>query len=340
MLLKGWIRLNSQEALDLFRREHYLHVYTVALELTHSPVKAHELASLVFANVAQRFANRPISKDCDLYLTAQVNLLYAQGALQAPFYTPETPDAAAPVKDAPARPAPAAPDADTAAAGIPNAFRPSAAPQAAASAAPVPMPSATGASPAPAASMPKESGAGSQPTATAAFSTPIGFDPLVGNAAVPTPETFGFPPAASAAAAPYLPPEGSLGTPAVTTVGEPIPTLTTSAVSAQPASALTASAATAAPDAAAVAAPAAAVRESASVYEAIYNPDDTEFWTPTGEARSTAPIEEVPEQTAWDDENEDRPSVFLSILNGVLTLGGLASAVYLLLQLNLFPRIF
>ena len=46
--------LDTQVALDAFRREHYLKVYSAALELTASPAEAHAIATQVFENAARR----------------------------------------------------------------------------------------------------------------------------------------------------------------------------------------------------------------------------------------------------------------------------------------------
>ena len=75
---ENWMMLNTPEELDSFRRQHYLHVYTTALELTNSPTEAHALTEQVFANTSRRFANKAIPANCDMYLAAQVNLLFAQ----------------------------------------------------------------------------------------------------------------------------------------------------------------------------------------------------------------------------------------------------------------------
>lgn len=63
---------------ELFRVQHYLKVYNLALDLTGSIDVAKELSELVFENAARLFEHHPIPENCDKYLTAQVYLLYAQ----------------------------------------------------------------------------------------------------------------------------------------------------------------------------------------------------------------------------------------------------------------------
>ena len=81
MMAQADVTLNTQEALDSFRSEHYLYVYTAALELTASPAQAQQLTAQVFQNAARRFANHPVPSNCDMYLAAQVHLVYAQQIL-------------------------------------------------------------------------------------------------------------------------------------------------------------------------------------------------------------------------------------------------------------------
>lgn len=74
----GLIHIDTPEALERFRKEHYLFVYSTALELTNSPNEAHRIAAQVFSNIGEHSHNRTLSKNCDMYLAAQVNLLFAQ----------------------------------------------------------------------------------------------------------------------------------------------------------------------------------------------------------------------------------------------------------------------
>ncbi|NLI22841.1 MAG: hypothetical protein GX418_15005 [Clostridiales bacterium] len=78
MQANGWLKLDTPLALETFRRERYLTVYSKALELTHSPEEAHSLAAQVFDQLALRLEHMPISENCEMYLSAQVYLLYAQ----------------------------------------------------------------------------------------------------------------------------------------------------------------------------------------------------------------------------------------------------------------------
>ncbi len=74
----GLIHIDTPEALERFRKEHYLFVYSTALELTNSPNEAHRIAAQVFTNIGEHSHNRTLSKNCDMFLAAQVNLVFAQ----------------------------------------------------------------------------------------------------------------------------------------------------------------------------------------------------------------------------------------------------------------------
>lgn len=355
MLPKGWIRLDSQEALDAFRREHYLRVYTAALELTNSPAQAHELATLVFAHVAQRFASKPIAKDCDLYLTAQVNLLFAQGALNAPFHAEAVPGATTAVgaasppspdsqsQGAQPQPSPASPDAN------PMRAVTSAMPSLSVPTAPTAPQSPSGAPMAVYSSFPPLSQATSPPsapTAQAAPQAPPFYQTTVPSqatqpvqAAVSQPVE-AFRPVTPLQVAPFAPSGSDPQSPPPAQTVAPLQAVVISQAAA-PTQAEVISQETAPPQAAPAAADDKAPK-AAPVFEAVYNPQDTDFWVPEGVSFEVnePTAEEPPAQTLWDEEENEKPSVFLSILNGVLTLGGIGSAVYLLLQLNLFPRFF
>ena len=107
-----------------------------------------------------------------------------------------------------------------------------------------------------------------------------------------------------------------------------------------------AAAVAAAPPAPAPAVPAAEATVAATIAAAaagpVYNPDDTELWSPEATGSPPPPSTSTPPPaSAWEDElDEDKPSVALSLLNGVLMLGGLAAILYLLMMLHVIPRLF
>lgn len=80
---------------------------------------------------------------------------------------------------------------------------------------------------------------------------------------------------------------------------------------------------------------------NATLYEAVFNPDITEFWTPNGHIiNKPLPEKELPDIATEAEEKEDKHSVFVGILNVLLTLGSIGAAGYMLYQFNLLPTLF
>lgn len=415
MVPEGWILLDTPEALDQFRRDHYLYVYTTALELTGSPAEAHRLAAQVFLNIARRYANKAISSNCDMYLAAQVNLLYAQGHSQI---SPD--DAAA----APA--APRASDTGTTA-------RPQQSPTEVAdrngnnvASLPTQVPSmdetdvsegmtahsVTGSAHEKAAEV-ESASAPYSPVSTASVSTfadtpsvstqatsRVYVEPKLSSMPTKTPIAVAvdaavqIPAETASEAMPvvqepqaYAPPSASAvqsytvpmaaASPAMAATPTPAQTTVTIVVSTNPANsavpvggvpvmyamapesypaAVQPTPTTVSPSTKSAsgdtslsppipAKPEEAASPSSGVTEVIYNPANTEFWSPDSEGKpvasaSATPTEPEPSSIWEEEEPQDKPSMFLSIVNSVLTLAGIASFVYLLYRINLILNLF
>lgn len=414
MSREGWIRLDTPEAMELFRREHYLFVYTMALDLIGSPLEANRLAEQVLQNTTRRFANRVISQNCDMYLAAQVNLLYSQrypnAAESAPApalreTAPMGTDAAgqtAAVPEAQSMPrrmpamaempeprvsAPLQAKAETAPAWtsgpeaeakpetpategtkpenksadplyasenasevreiIPE-IRPAETPQAVAGvvATPTVVPEErVAAIPAPVTTPAAGTAVPEPPAAVAQVNVPA--PPIIAKPAAVPPAAVTVPvnpPVAPGVAVPITTMPAQPGT-AYTILVSPavdgsngMPSVTISAQSGTQSSET----------------PAAPVKEVTAEralepedYSTVFNPVDTEEWTPDGAekarpaARKKALVPPPVTKSYWEEEyEEDKPSIFLTILNGLLTVGSVASIVYLLYQLDVLPKIF
>ena len=356
MTVQTHTMLDSQMALDLFRSEHYLYVYSTALELTASPSEAQQIAAQVFENAARRFAHKPLPANCDMYLAAQTHLIYAQQILpgmelqQAPQPMGEvTPQPAQRHAEAPRG---QAHTAYAATAGFDSAYRAgsNAAPQPAPSytppaATPMPQPdTAAPGTPQPAPAYPQAmpaqafSAAQATPATVAAQPMPmIAWMPLgqgisfmqVGTAGQAVPVMQAVPitqvasPAVQAATAQ---PQVAAAPP--TNADSPAPEpVTPPAAEEQPATPAT-------PE------PPAGDKAGPAVCDALYNQDDTEYWTPDGEACEAAAPEPAEITPSWEAEDRDKPSVALSLINGLLALLSLASIGFLLFELNILPKQF
>lgn len=408
MVPEGWILLDTPQALDQFRRDHYLNVYTTALELTGSPAEAHRMAAQVFLNVARRYANKAISRNCDMYLAAQVNLQYAQGQGQASLTDTVsiTPESSAVSSVGQVR-QPATDTAETT--GFDStasmATKPSVSgtkmsegtvdfsdsglarvgtAEVASSSAPLQFAATNIISTAGDVVSASTPGMPHAPIAAASAamahvaSIPVGGNGAMatvappiqayGSPAAPTMQVFSTPATPMAATNPAL---AATAVPAQTMVtilvsSSPatmpvsigsIPSIYATAPAQYPVSmqpAITATDTSPAIETSKTpplalhtntAKAGEAVSPSSNTPEVIYNPADTEYWSPDSEGKSVAsdsvPATEPEPYSMWEEEEPlDKPSMFLSIVNSLLTLAGIASFVYLLYRINLILKLF
>ena len=418
MALKPHVMLDSPASLDAFRREHYLYVYTAALELTASPAQANAIASRVFENAAKRFASMPVPENCDMYLSAQVHLIYAQQILP-PLADDAAPAASAtasvmdeplsaqlppaegssvkqrqastqakvrhtrtahPVREqdlpptqnvqgiqneqaqymAPpvhaAQPAQATQAAQTVyttpsdhAAGMagydvsPQDAQPAPSAQAQVASPPA-QPVERYSPPAQAADSPSSPAQAAQPPYVPSMHPAV--QPVFYTQYIPVVQAMPYVPIPQGYTAQYAAPPQMQ--PTFAQAGFPYPA--------------------SAPDAAAVAhataaqampqSPSAQAQQPGALapapQEVIYNPSDTEFWTPDRDTQGhsiptndSRPIIDVPDDADaeadtpyWEDSPSEKPSRLLSLLNGILTLAGLGSIGFLLYQLGILPKFF
>ncbi len=346
MTVEGWTRFKTQEAADSFRHEHYLFVYTAALELTGSPEEAHRLAAQVFTNVRNRFSDVPLSKNCDHFLAAQVNLLYAKG-LQKSGRKSQREDrnrfgtAVAPAAD----PAEVVNIPDEAAESYPLPTE-----EPAASSNPPPQPSAESTF-----VVDTASGEGkNNPAVYITISVGTG-----------TPAVSSVPQTVAAPAEQEAAPRGTWAPPQTMTAAQPSGTYSTVSVAKPPvpvapipperppapiaeASAVQTNARNMPPPSAMqIEQPQAArpepvqniqtVRKEAAPpppERVVYNPKDTEFWAPTADAVEKMVAEPPPDPELDMEGSEEKHSVFLTLLNGLLMLGVVGIIIYLLVRLN------
>jgi hypothetical protein len=208
--------------LKLFRVKHYISVYNLALEVTGASDAAKELAERVFENASRRFERHAIPENCDMYLAAQVYLLYALR---------NSPDAALKSTEIKTESSPA-----------PNAAR--------------------------------------------ASSAPASADEL----------------AAISKSAP--------------------------AARMEPAAAESPHASMAVPD----------LSRAPEAAEAVFDRERTEFWMPDSGPMRIQPTDAAQDESPGEEEVPDTPSVALSVLNTLLVLACLASVVFLLIEMNVFPK--
>lgn len=74
--------------------------------------------------------------------------------------------------------------------------------------------------------------------------------------------------------------------------------------------------------------------------DVLYNPDDTEYWSPDGEPCAPSDPEPQPSVTSWEVDEPEKPSALLSLFNGFLAIAALASVGFLLMQLKVLPQLF
>ena len=72
--------------------------------------------------------------------------------------------------------------------------------------------------------------------------------------------------------------------------------------------------------------------------EAIYDKKRTEFWTPDSDTRCIQLNDVAPDETPETEEEVDKPSVVLSILNAFLVIASLVSIAFLVYQMNVSHR--
>ncbi len=420
--------LDTQVALDAFRREHYLKVYSAALELTASPAEAHAIATQVFENAARRFADKPLPAKCDLYLSAQVHLIYAQQIFPPMLGTTQPAadstanaqaDAAMPPRAAGDPPtgvssppaARTAPQPDAGPGSMPSPyiahhgrplptiqqlaqpeampFRPdtlatgqyAAAPSAPTAPAAPSIPTAAPVQPPADGSAVQAAG---QVLPVVAQCMPYAYPPVQGYAApfapysmqpMPGAVPMAVYPAATVypmaqpgyayAPPPYYPPNMPMPS------APPYPAAQPTGVYEFPSGAASAAPAMSSPAPASKpsrhARPANSAKQPATQdddpptqpdapHAIQYNPQDTECWTPDSDAtpsviddapQATLPSsspgaepEDQPEDPTWAEDVSDKPSVALSLLNGILAIGGIGAVGFLLYQLGMLPKFF
>lgn len=346
MTVEGWTRFKTQEAADSFRHEHYLFVYTAALELTGSPEEAHRLAAQVFDNVRNRFSDVPLSKNCDHFLAAQVNLLYAKG-LQKSGRNPrrETHSRFGAGSVPATEPARAENISDEAAESYalpteepPASLNPLSQPSAESTfvvdsasgegknnpavyitiSVGTGMPAASSVPPAVAApveqeAVPRGTWAPSQTMSAAqpsgAFSTVTVAQPPVPVAPIQPVQ----PPTSVAEASAVQTNDRKMPYPSATRIEqtqparpEPVQNIQTVRMEAAP----------------------------PPPERVIYDPKDTEFWAPTADAVEKMVAEPPPDPELDMEGSEEKHSVFLTLLNGLLMLGVVGIIIYLLVRLN------
>jgi len=408
MVPEGWVLLDTPQALDQFRRDHYLHVYTTALELTGTPAEAHRLAAKVFLNVARRYANQAISQNCDMYLAAQANLQYAQGIGQAASAdtVSATPQGSASKSTEPLEP----PASDTVKAtgfdptvskasmqatikneppnglATSSAFVPTEASHFENINPSIPYPSAAASADSIAAdgfptapnTTPSTQAASSSIVTPSAVSVPAYRTATATDIPPSQAYTSTIPPATQAYTNAEIPLAATV--PAFTSTTVPAQAMVTILVSSTPAnvplpagsvpSIYTASpmsyplttqptnVATEVHPTATVegmAAPAPQTNATPMVdvdphptdaSEVNYNPADTEYWSPDRDGKpatsnaNPASVIDPDSHSLWEEEEPlDKPSMFLSLVNGLLTLAGIASFVYLLYRINLILKL-
>jgi hypothetical protein len=76
------------------------------------------------------------------------------------------------------------------------------------------------------------------------------------------------------------------------------------------------------------------------IIAAVYDKKRTEFWTPNHEPSSIQSNDSAQDEASEPDEEEDKPSVVLSILNAFLVICSLASIAFLLFELKVLPKLF
>ena len=381
MTVQTFSTLDTQMALDLFRSEHYLYVYSTALELTASPSAAQAIAAQVFENAAIRFAHKPVPANCDMYLAAQTHLIYAQQVLPAAEAPQVTPRAAATPQAAPAaHTMPGVPHRRVRTAAYVNTNKQQ---QATAFSAPTQPASAdaagAGTHAPPAAAQPAP-----QPVSYMAQATPPQAFPTVQPAPAAQYASAGQA-VATAQTVPmvaWMPLGQGISFMQITSAGQAMPVIQAIPVTQVPAypygyqptqaAAMPTATVAAAPQVYAAAENPAAAQEPAQTQptvpengsnaadaqppaeetdrrsaspkagaacDAIYNQDDTEYWTPDGEVcEMAAPEPEI--SSSWEEEVRDKPSVVLSLINGLLMLLSLASIGFLLFELNILPKQF